>query len=71
MSIPQPRGYYAVEEYLGLERAAEERHEYLDELIYAMAGESLEPNTICANGAPQQVLADPRVIEIYLGSEVV
>jgi Uma2 family endonuclease len=67
MSRPQPREYYTVEEYLALERAAEERHEYLDGLIYVMAGESLEHNTICANlvgilnpqlrGTPCRVLA--------------
>ena len=31
---------YSIEEYLALERAAEERHEYIDGYIYAMAGES-------------------------------
>src|SRR5437870_13191722 len=31
---------YTIEEYLSFERAAEERHEYLDGYIYAMAGES-------------------------------
>jgi Uma2 family endonuclease len=38
-----------VEEYLALERASEERHEYLDGQIYAMAGESLAHGDICAN----------------------
>ncbi|MGA9769079.1 MAG: Uma2 family endonuclease [Blastocatellia bacterium] len=31
---------YSVEEYLAMERASEERHEYLDGYIFAMAGES-------------------------------
>ena len=37
------------DEYLVFERAAEERHEWLDGLTYAMAGESLEHSTICVN----------------------
>jgi Uma2 family endonuclease len=37
------------EEYLALEREAEERHEWLDGLIYAMAGESLAHSIICSN----------------------
>jgi len=42
-----------VEEYLALERKSEERHEYLDGLIYAMAGESPEHGIICVNLAAQ------------------
>jgi Uma2 family endonuclease len=38
-----------VEEYLALERASEDRHEYLDGTIYAMAGESPEHGAICMN----------------------
>src|SRR5437879_8023884 len=47
-----------VEEYLAFERASDERHEYLDGVIYAMAGsastqaiagESEEHGTICMN----------------------
>jgi len=41
--------HYTVEEYLALERASEERHEYLDGQIYAMAGESPEHGDICSN----------------------
>lgn len=41
--------YYTVEEYLALERASEERHEYLDGQIYALAGESLAHGDICSN----------------------
>src|SRR5712691_7606363 len=49
---------FTVEEYLAFERAAEERHEYLDGVIYAMAGsaspqamagESEDHGTICVN----------------------
>jgi Uma2 family endonuclease len=36
-------------EYLTFERAATERHEYLDGLIYAMAGESENHGRICVN----------------------
>lgn len=38
-----------VEQYLDLERSSEQRHEYLDGQIYAMAGESQEHGTICTN----------------------
>ena len=37
------------EEYLALERAAEERSEYLDGVIIKMAGESFEHGRICTN----------------------
>jgi Uma2 family endonuclease len=49
---------FTVEEYLAFERASDERHEYLDGVIYAMpgsaspqamAGESEEHGTICMN----------------------
>jgi Uma2 family endonuclease len=49
---------FTVEEYLAFERASEERHEYLDGVIYAMAGsaspqamagESEDHGTICTN----------------------
>jgi Uma2 family endonuclease len=43
----QPR--YSVDEYLALERAAEERHIYLDGEIIAMAGESGEHGDISVN----------------------
>lgn len=50
-ALPQKRAetLYTVEEYLAFEREAEERHEYLDGVIYAMAGESPEHGDICAN----------------------
>ena len=40
---------YSIEEYLALERASEERHEYIDGYIYAMAGESGEHGDISMN----------------------
>lgn len=40
---------HSIEEYLALERAADERYEYLDGSIYAMAGESGEHGDICTN----------------------
>lgn len=40
---------YTEEEYLAFERAAEERHEYLDGVIYAMAGERPEHGAITVN----------------------
>lgn len=53
MSLPQTLIQYSVEEYLSFEREAEERHEYLDGQIYAMAGESPEHGTVCINIAGQ------------------
>ena len=38
-----------IEEYLDLERQSEERHEYLDGFVYAMAGESPQHGLICTN----------------------
>lgn len=49
MGLAQPLFAATAEEYLALERRAEERHEYLDGQMYAMAGESLEHSTICFN----------------------
>ena len=40
---------FTVAEYLTFERAADERHEYLDGVIYAMAGESPNHGRICTN----------------------
>lgn len=40
---------FTVEEYLTFERTTEERHEYLDGLIYAMAGESPNHGRLCMN----------------------
>ena len=49
MGLPLLKIRYTVEEYLALERASEERHEYLDGDVYAMAGESPEHGAICVN----------------------
>jgi Uma2 family endonuclease len=49
MAAPQRQRFFTVEEYLARERAAEERHEYIDGEIRAMAGESLEHGRISTN----------------------
>jgi Uma2 family endonuclease len=49
MGLAQLQPDYTVQEYLAFEREAEERHEYLDGLIYAMAGESGEHGDISTN----------------------
>lgn len=49
MSLPQTRIRYTEDQYLSIEREAEERHEYIDGQIYAMAGESPEHGAICTN----------------------
>lgn len=49
MSLPKSEPLYTEAEYLALERQSEERHEYLDGLIYDMAGESPGHGTICTN----------------------
>jgi Uma2 family endonuclease len=48
--VPTRQPYrFTVEEYLAFERAADERHEYLDGVIYAMAGESPNHGRISMN----------------------
>jgi Uma2 family endonuclease len=49
MAAVQPVHFYSGEDYLTLERQSEERHQYVDGHIYAMAGESLAHSTICFN----------------------
>jgi Uma2 family endonuclease len=49
MSLPQKSVRSTPEEYLEIERQAETRHEYLDGLVYEMAGESLAHSQICVN----------------------
>lgn len=49
MSLPQTELTHSVEEYLAIERDSEERYEYLDGVIYEMAGESPEHGAICMN----------------------
>jgi Uma2 family endonuclease len=49
MATPQTKFYFTEEQYLKIEREAEEKHEYVDGQIYAMAGETEAHNTICVN----------------------
>jgi Uma2 family endonuclease len=49
MAAPKLQPRYTVDEYLEMERAAEDRHEYLDGVIIAMAGESLAHGDISVN----------------------
>jgi len=49
MAVPREKLLFTVEEYLEFERAAEERHEYIDGHIYKLSGESLEHSTISTN----------------------
>lgn len=49
MAAPKRRPLFTVEEYLAIERASEERHEFLDGQILAMAGESGAHGDISAN----------------------
>ncbi len=49
MGIPQPKPHYTVSQYLTIERATEERHEFVDGRIRAMAGESGEHGDISGN----------------------
>ena len=49
MGLPLLKTRYTVEEYLALDRESEERHEYLDGDVYAMAGEGPEHGAICMN----------------------
>jgi Uma2 family endonuclease len=49
-AIPNPdHRLFTIDEYLALERTDEERHEYLDGCVYAMAGESPDHGRICTN----------------------
>lgn len=49
MAEPVRRPYVTAAEYLAFERAAEERHEYIDGEIVAMAGGTSEHSLIAAN----------------------
>jgi Uma2 family endonuclease len=49
MSAPKLNRRYTVDEYLAMERAAEEKHLYLDGEIFAMAGESPHHGIVSAN----------------------
>src|ERR1700682_4990288 len=49
MGLRKAKPIFTVDEYLAIERFTEERHEFLDGQIYAMAGESGEHGDISAN----------------------
>src|SRR5438105_4366919 len=49
MGLPKLKPHYTVDQYLAIERSSEERHEYVDGEIYAMAGESGEHGDISVN----------------------
>ncbi len=49
MATPLAQLLYTETEYLEMERESEERHEYIDGYVYAMAGESTEHGDISVN----------------------
>ena len=49
MALPDTLPSFTPDEYLAFERGTESKHEYLDGLIYAMAGASPEHSTLCVN----------------------
>ncbi len=49
MALAQKKTLYTPEDYLEMERGAKTRHEFVDGIIYAMAGESLSHSQICIN----------------------
>jgi Uma2 family endonuclease len=49
MALPKEKFLYTVEQYLEMERASEERHEYVDGYVYKMAGESPNHSRINVN----------------------
>jgi len=49
MATPQSEFLISEEEYLAMERTSDERHEYIDGFVFAMAGESPEHGQICMN----------------------
>lgn len=49
LALVQTHPVFSGEEYLKFERFAQERHEFLDGSVYAMAGESRKHSTICFN----------------------
>lgn len=49
MALAQSHPTFTIEKYLEYERDSEERHEFLDGAVYAMAGESPRHSTICFN----------------------
>jgi len=49
MGLAQTQTVYTAEDYLALERQSDERHQYVDGQLYAMAGESPAHSAICFN----------------------
>ena len=49
MALTKSHPVFTVENYLGYERDSDERHEFLDGSVYAMAGESPRHSSICFN----------------------
>jgi Uma2 family endonuclease len=49
MALPKTELWLTIDEYLELERRSEERHEYLDGYLLAMAGESGAHADLCTN----------------------
>lgn len=49
MALPESQIPITIDGYLALERQSEDRHEYLDGIVYAMAGESPEHGIITVN----------------------
>ena len=49
MAQPIPQPLFTEEDYLAFEREADERNEYIDGIVYAMAGESPEHGAISMN----------------------
>jgi Uma2 family endonuclease len=47
MALSDP--YMSVEEYLEFERQSEQRHEYIDGYVYALAGGTLNHSLLCTN----------------------
>lgn len=70
MGNPAARTPMSPQEYLAFERAAEQRHEYADGEVYAMAGATREHNLVMGNifGELRTALLD-RPCEVY-GSDM-
>lgn len=49
MALPETLPSFTPDEYLAFERESESKHEYLDGVIYAMAGSRPAHSTICVN----------------------
>ena len=49
MGLAKTKPVFTVEDYLEIDREADERYEFIDGEIYAMAGESGEHGDICVN----------------------